>query len=52
MLSALIEALILGLLLVLFLTGVVSLNLFIVLAILVGLLSSTAVMVIIKKTEP
>ena len=52
MLSALIEALVLGLLLVLFFTGVVSLNLFIALAVLVGLLSSAAVMVIIKKTEP
>ena len=52
MLSALIEALVLGLLLVLFFTGVVSLNLFIALAVLVGLLSSAAVMVIIKKVEP
>lgn len=52
MLSALIEALVLGLLLVLFFTGVVTLNLFIALAVLVGLLSSAAVMVIIKKTEP
>ena len=52
MLSAFIEALVLGLLLVLFFTGVVSLNLFIALAVLVGLLSSAAVMVIIKKTEP
>lgn len=52
MLSALIEALVLGLLLVLFFTGVVSLNLFIALAVLVGLLSSAAVMVIIKKIEP
>ena len=52
MLSAFIEALVLGLLLVLFFTGIVSLNLFIALAVLVGLLSSAAVMVIIKKTEP
>ena len=52
MLSALIEALVLGLLLVLFFTGIVSLNLFIALAVLVWLLSSAAVMVIIKKTEP
>ena len=52
MLSALIEALVLGLLLVLFFTGVVSLNLFIALAVLVGLLSSAVVMVIIKKVEP
>ena len=52
MLSAFIEALVLGLLLVLYFTGLVSLNLFIALAVLVGLLSSTAVMIIIKKTEP
>ena len=52
MLSALIEALLLGFLLVLFFTGLVSLNLFIALVVLVGLLSSTAVMIIIRKTEP
>ena len=52
MLSAFIEALVLGLLLVLYFTGLVSLNLFIALTVLVGLLSSAAVMIIIKKTEP
>lgn len=52
MLSAFIETLALGFLLVLFFTGVVSLNLFIALAVLVGLLSTTAMMIIIRKTEP
>ena len=51
-LSALIETLILAILLVLFYTGSISLNLFIALAVVVGLISTFVVMVIIRKTEP
>lgn len=50
--SALIETLILAILLVLFYTGSISLNLFIALAVVVGLISTFVVMVIIRKTEP
>ena len=51
-LSALIETLILAILLVLFYTGSISLNLFLALAVVVGLISTFVVMVIIRKTEP
>ena len=51
-LSALVESLFLALLLVLFFTGIISLNLFIALAVVVGLLFSTAVLLIVRKCEP
>lgn len=50
--SAIIETLVLAILLVLFYTGCISLNLFIALAVVVGLVFSAAVLVIIKKTNP
>ena len=52
LLSAIIETLVLAILLVLFYTGCISLNLFIALAVVVGLVFSAAVLVIIKKTNP
>lgn len=51
-LSAVIESMVLAILLVLFFTGSISLNLFLALAVVVGILFSTAVLVIIKKTNP
>ena len=52
MLSAVVETMVLGILLALFFTEVISFDLFIILAVLVGFLSSAAVLVIIRKTEP
>ena len=50
--SAFVETLVLAILLVLFFTECISLNLFIALAFVVGLVFSTAVLIIIKKTNP
>ena len=52
LLSAFVETLVLALLLVQFFTECISLNLFIALAFVVGLVFSTAVLIIIKKTNP
>jgi hypothetical protein len=51
-LTAFVESLILGLLVVLFCTETISLNLFLILIVLAGILSSTALLLIIKNTEP
>lgn len=51
-LTAFVESLILGLLVVLFLTETISLNLFIILIVAASILSSTALLLIIKNTEP
>ena len=50
--SAFVETLVLAILLVLFFTECISLNLFIALALVVGVVFSTAVLIIIKKTNP
>lgn len=51
-LTAFVESLILGLLVVLFCTETISLNLFLILIVLAGILSSTVLLLIIKNTEP
>lgn len=51
-LSAFLETLVLAVLVFLFFSGVISFNLFIALAIVVGVLFSTAVLIIIKNSQP
>ena len=52
LLAALVETMVLAILVVLFFTGNISLNLFIALAVVAGLLSSAAILVIFRNTEP
>ena len=52
MLVAFVETLVLAILVLLFFTGSISLNLFIALAVLAGILSSAAMFVIFRNTEP
>lgn len=52
LLVAFVETLVLAILLLLFFTGTISLNLFIALAVLAGILSSAAMFVIFRNTEP
>ena len=51
-LSAFLETLVLAVLVFLFFSGVISFNLFIALAIVVGVLFSTALLIIIKNSQP
>ena len=51
-LVAFVETLVLAILLLLFFKGTISLNLFIALAVLAGILSSAAMWVIFRNTEP
>ena len=52
LLVAFVETLVLAILLLLFFKGTISLNLFIALAVLAGILSSAAMWVIFRNTEP
>ena len=52
LLAAVVETFVLAILLLLFFTGTFSLNLFIALAVLAGILSSAAMFVIFRNTEP
>ena len=52
LLVAFVETLVLAFLLLLFFKGTISLNLFIALAVLAGILSSAAMFVIFRNTEP
>ena len=52
LLVAFVETLVLAILVLLFFTGSISLNLFIVLAVMAGILSSAAMLVIFRNTEP
>ena len=52
LLVAFVETLVLAILLLLFFTGSISLNLFIALAVVAGILSSAAMLVIFRNTEP
>ena len=52
LLVAFVETLVLAILLLLFFTGSISLNLFIALAVVAGILSSAAMWVIFRNTEP
>jgi hypothetical protein len=52
LLAAVVETFVLAILLLLFFTGSISLNLFIALAVLAGILSSAAMFVIFRNTEP
>ena len=52
LLAAFVETFVLAILLLLFFTGSISLNLFIALAVLAGILSSAAMFVIFRNTEP
>lgn len=52
MLAAVVETFVLAILLMLFFTETISLNLFIALAVLAGILSSAAMFVIFRNTEP
>ena len=52
LLVAFVETLVLAILLLLFFTGTISLNLFIALAVLAGILSSAAMWVIFRNTQP
>ena len=52
LLAAVVETFVLAILLMLFSTGSISLNLFIALAVLAGILSSAAMFVIFRNTEP
>ena len=52
LLVAVVETFVLAILLLLFSTGSISLNLFIALAVLAGILSSAAMFVIFRNTEP
>jgi hypothetical protein len=52
LLAAVVETLVLAILLLLFSTGSISLNLFIPLAVVAGILSSAAMWVIFRNTEP
>ena len=50
--SAIVETLVLSILVALFVKECISFNLFIALALVVGVVFSTAVLIIIKKTNP
>ena len=52
LLVAVVETFVLAILLLLFSTGSISLNLFIALAVLAGILSSAAMWVIFRNTQP
>lgn len=52
LLVAVVETFVLAILLLLFFTGSISLNLFIALAVLAGILSSAAMFVIFRNTQP
>ena len=52
LLAAVVETFVLAILLLLFSTGSISLNLFIALAVVAGILSSAAMFVIFRNTEP
>ena len=52
LLAAVVETFVLAILLLLSFTGSISLNLFIALAVLAGILSSAAMFVIFRNTEP
>ena len=52
LLVAVVETFVLAILLLLFFTGSISLNLFIALAVVAGILSSAAMFVIFRNTEP
>ena len=52
LLAAVVETFVLAILLLLFFTGTISLNLFIALAVLAGILSSAAMFVIFRNTQP
>ena len=52
LLAAVVETFVLAILLMLFFTGSISLNLFIALAVVAGILSSAAMLVIFRNTEP
>ena len=52
LLAAVVETFVMAILLLLFFTGSISLNLFIALAVLAGILSSAAMFVIFRNTEP
>ena len=52
LLVAVVETFVLAILLLLFFTGSISLNLFIALAVLAGILSSAAMWVIFRNTQP
>ena len=52
LLVAVVETFVLAILLLLFFTGSISLNLFIALAVLAGILSSAAMWVIFRNTKP
>ena len=52
LLAAVVETFVLAILLMLFFTGSISLNLFIALAVVAGILSSAAMFVIFRNTEP
>ena len=52
LLAAVVETFVLAILLLLFFSGSISLNLFIALAVLAGILSSAAMFVIFRNTEP
>lgn len=52
LLAAVVETFVLAILVLLFSTGSISLNLFIALAVLAGILSSAAMFVIFRNTEP
>lgn len=52
LLAAVVETFVLAILVLLFFTGTISLNLFIALAVLAGILSSAAMWVIFRNTEP
>ena len=52
LLIALVETLVLAILVLLFFTGKISLNLFLALAVVAGILSSAAMFVIFRNTRP
>lgn len=52
LLAAVVETFVLAILLMLFFKGTISLNLFIALAVLAGILSSAAMWVIFRNTQP
>ena len=52
LLAAVVETFVMAILLLLFFTGSISLNLFIALAVVAGILSSAAMLVIFRNTQP
>ena len=52
MLVSIFESIALAILMVLFLSEIISFNLFLALAIVVGVVASTAILLVIKNTEP